>query len=297
MFYFFDRYFSSRFQELENYDDYDPVPYQGGYDQQEAYGSIRRADEECGYRRTDYGEDDEEQEVEYGNESNPYGRGPPGPSIYGGHPRPGEVYGGGRDRTGRRNDEAQPDEGVETGYGRRHPSYGKESGYLKPRPAYGEEEESYEEEGHGNRNPRRDYDDEVPEELRYQQSRRVHSDERHEQYHSSYSRTSYGGVPQEEGYGSGYGRTKDDEETEESGYGGGYGRKKKNESEDEGSDGSRGRREKKDSEDEGSDGYSGRRKKKNDDEEDEDENRGYGGYGSRRNDDEEEEEAPKKSWW
>jgi hypothetical protein len=146
-----------RFKELENYDDYDPTPYQGGYDINEAYGGVKAADEECAYRRTENLEDDEEPEVRYGHESNPYEHGPPGPSIFGGRSRPGAVYGGGRDRTRPDHDQAQPDQGVATGYDRRKLAYGadsqpgyrrpyrgedeEDSGYRKSRPTYGGEEE------------------------------------------------------------------------------------------------------------------------------------------------------------
>lgn len=62
-----------RNQAEENYDDYDPTPYKGGYDQAEVYGSVKPADEETAYRPAEFGEDAEEPEVHYGNEQNPYG--------------------------------------------------------------------------------------------------------------------------------------------------------------------------------------------------------------------------------
>ena len=95
-----------RDQEIYNYDDYDPIPYQGGYDQAAVYGSVKPADEESGYRRANFGEDEEEQEVAYGNKRSPYSHGHPGPSVYGGHPTAGGVYGGGCDRTRSDPDEA-----------------------------------------------------------------------------------------------------------------------------------------------------------------------------------------------
>jgi hypothetical protein len=275
-----------KFQELDNYDDYDPVPYMGGYDLEAAYGSVKPADEESAYRRAEFGEDEEEQEVQYGGESNPYENGPPGPPISGGHPRPGGVYGGGRDRTRPSEDEAQPDEGVETGYGRRRPVYEEESEEYR-KPVYGEEESGYSqpsyggEEESGYRKPRPAYGEEETEDSECRQTR-YNREERNEQY-SSYGRTSYGDeAPAEEegegGYGGDYGRKKrDDDEEEEEGY---EGRRKKYDDDEEG--GYRSRR----NDDEEEDGY---RPRRNDDEEEE-------GYRPRRNEDEERSEE-RKSWW
>ena len=247
-----------KYQERENYDDYDPVPYQGGYDQAAVYGSVKPADEETGYRRVEFGEDADEQEVQYGNESNPYGRGPSGPPISSGRPRPGGVYGGGRDRTRPSYDDAQPDDGVETGYGqgygRRKPEYVEEEEYNKP---------SYEDEDSGYRPTRPSHEDRHS---GYRHSRREEEQEVVVD-EEGYGRKQDG----EEGYGGGYGRG------EEEGYGGGYG-------------GSYGRKERDDDEQEEEGRHHHGHHKKKDEYEEGDE----GGYRSRRD---EEEPSERKSWW
>ena len=230
-----------KFQARENYDDYDPNPYKGGYDINEAYGDVQAADEDCAYPRTEYGEDDEPQDVQYGNESNPYRRGPPGPSIYGGRPQPGAVYGGGRDRTRPSYDEAQPDDGVQTRYSRRQPAYGgdeqsgygldeDDSGYRKPRPGYGygDEEQSSryrnpspaygQQDSSGYGNPTYGYG---TEESGYRKPRPAYDDE--ETGQSGYRNPSYGYGEQETGGGYGYGRTSYSRDEESSQVRSGYG--------------------------------------------------------------------------
>lgn len=127
-----------KFQEREDYNDFDPVPYQGGYDQAATYGALKPADKECGYPRSPFGV--EPPVALYGNERNPYVRGHPGPSVLGGSSKPGAVYGGGRDRTA---PNPQPNNDAKTGSGRENLPNGETSNgkpslaeYNKPRSSY-----------------------------------------------------------------------------------------------------------------------------------------------------------------
>lgn len=128
-----------KFQEREDYNDNNPEPYQGGYDQAASYGAIKPADKAGGYPRSQFGV--EAPVAQYGNERNPYERGHPGPSTFGGSPKPGAVYGGGRDRSQPSPEEAQPDKGVKTGSGRREPANGQQPELINSTPPHIQEED------------------------------------------------------------------------------------------------------------------------------------------------------------
>lgn len=234
-------------QGQDDYEDYDAVPYKGGYDQEAAYGSLRTADEECGYQRTEFGERDDEREGGYGNERCPYGK-VPGPSVYGGVPTLGGVYGGGRDRTRPSSDGARPDEGIQANCGPWRPAYGEEEGsghtnpsydeqeeeYRKSRPSHRKEETTYQQSAYqrssygeesGYRNPTPVYWEEGlgymrsgygEEEFDYRKPRPAYGEEESEYRHSQYRKEE---ATAEVGYG-GYGRRQ--QYGEESGHGGRY---------------------------------------------------------------------------
>lgn len=65
-----------RDQGEENYDQYDPNPYQGGYDQAAEYGPVKPADETTAYAPSGSVEDQGCQDAQYGGEPNPYVQGP-----------------------------------------------------------------------------------------------------------------------------------------------------------------------------------------------------------------------------
>lgn len=128
-------------QNEEDFDNYDPTPYEGGYNQAEVYGSIKPADAATAYAPAESGD---VPEGTYGHEDSPYGAGR-GASAH--------------QRTEAQYESAQPDyQGGAPPFGGRKPRHDEEShgedfdsrreqqdhGYRKPIPAYGENEEASE---------------------------------------------------------------------------------------------------------------------------------------------------------
>jgi len=128
-------------QNEEDFDNYDPTPYEGGYNQAEVYGAIKPADAVTAYAPAESGG---VPEGSYGHEDSPYGAGR-GASAH--------------QRTEAQYESAQPDyQGDAPPYGGRKPRHDEESygedfdnrpeqqghGYRKPIPVYGENEEASE---------------------------------------------------------------------------------------------------------------------------------------------------------
>ena len=231
--------------DVDDFDEYDPTPYGGGYDQVLTYGRpLQPSDETCypptsssqsdefDYDRPQYSSSsepsaygDEALQTEYSSYARPkprpgavpgYSPGPPdtfgASGGYGDRPRPESGYGvpPGVNRPGYGSE--RPGSEYESGYGQRPGSefgsgHGRKSEYEQPEPEYGS--------GYGRKSEF--------EQTGSGYGRRPESEEPGSEYGSGYRRKPETEEPVSE-YGSGYGR-KPEYETPGSEFGSGYGKK------------------------------------------------------------------------
>jgi hypothetical protein len=140
-------------QNEMNSDDYDPTPYQGGYNQAEVYGPVKRLDEVTTYAPPAFGE---LPEGGYGHHDSPYATGGPGSSGYSTHHQRSEPhfesaqsdFHGGARYGGRRPSKGEPFEASYDGEGEWQDSSTRvqqqHHGYRKPTLAYGQSEQGSE---------------------------------------------------------------------------------------------------------------------------------------------------------
>ncbi|CAK9191260.1 unnamed protein product [Sphagnum jensenii] len=140
-------------QNEEISDDYDPTPYQGGYNQAEVYGPVKLLDEVTTYAPPAFGE---LAEGGYGHHDSPYATGGPGSSGYSTYHQRSEPhfesaqsdYHGGARYGGRRPSKGEPFEASYDGEGEWQDSSTRvqqqHHGYRKPTLAYGQSEQGSE---------------------------------------------------------------------------------------------------------------------------------------------------------